>query len=93
MAQSPEEIAARVHRHSDVIARALSELAEAKLIEQFPIGTGRIVMYGSSDDAHVRGLMELLRTRYHEGGEARAELVRRTLRLVNRREEDPARGV
>jgi len=92
LAQSPEELAARVQRPPEAVAQALTELAEAKLVARFPIGRGRMVRYGSSDDAHVRGILALLQERYRLGGEARAEIVRRALRLAERPEEDSARS-
>ena len=91
MAESPEVVAAAVQRPPEMIARALSELAEARLIESFPVGTGRIVLYGASDDAHVRELLDLLRARYDQGGENWAHLVRRALRLAE--DEDSTRSV
>lgn len=79
-AQPPEEIAGRVQRPPARVAQALDELAEVKLVARFPIGRGRLVWYGSSDDERVRRLLDLLLARYREGGEARAQLVRRALR-------------
>lgn len=86
LAQSPDRIAAAVDRPPEVVAAALAELAEGKLVERFPVGSGRVVMYGSSDDKHVQGILELLCRRYNQGGETRAQLVRRVLRLVARSE-------
>ncbi len=81
-AQPPEEIAGRVSRPPAMVAQALDELAEVKLVARFPVGTGRIVWYGSSDDERVRRILDLLLARYREGGETRAQLVRRALRVA-----------
>jgi DNA-binding IclR family transcriptional regulator len=82
LAQAPEEIAGQVQRPPETVAAALAELAELKLVARFPIGRGRLAMYGSSDDPHIKEILELLRTHYQEGGETRAQLVRKTLRMT-----------
>lgn len=82
LAQAPDEIAGLVRRPSQVVASALAELAELRLVERFPIGRGRLAMYGSAEDPHVKGILELLHAQYQQGGEARAQLVRKTLRLT-----------
>lgn len=80
-ARSPAEIAAKVRRPADAVARALSELAAAGLAEQFRLGTGRLSMYGPSDDEHVRALLDLLHARCHAGPQSRGRVVRRILRV------------
>jgi hypothetical protein len=74
-AQPPKEIGARLSRPSAEVAQALEELAQAGLVERFPLGTGRHVMFGSSDDPHVQDLIALLAARYRSP-ETRAGLVR-----------------
>jgi DNA-binding transcriptional ArsR family regulator len=87
-ARSPVEIAAKVRKPEESVLRALSELAAAGLVEQFRLGTGRLSMYGPSDDEHIRALLDLLHARYHGDPESRGQVVRRILRVGARQGED-----
>ena len=80
-AESPEEIATKVRESPEAVVRALSELADAGLVERFRLGTGRLTMYGPTEDEHVRALLDLLRARYHGGPRSRGRMVRRILRV------------
>jgi DNA-binding transcriptional ArsR family regulator len=72
----PEEIAAGLRRSEPELRAGLEELAEAGLIDRFPIGTGRHVIYGPSEDEHVHRLIGLLHERYHRDTDSRSLLVR-----------------
>ncbi|MCJ7750039.1 MAG: winged helix-turn-helix domain-containing protein [Armatimonadetes bacterium] len=74
--QKPNDIAERLGRSQDEITRALDGLAQAHLVDRFPLGTGRHVVYGEAEEAHVRQLIGILHDRYHGGGESRAQVVR-----------------
>jgi hypothetical protein len=87
-ARSPAEIAAKVHQPEEMVTRALSALAAAGLVEQFRLGTGRLSMYGPSDDEHIRSLLGLLTARYHAGPQSRGQVVRRVLRVTAEQRED-----
>ncbi len=86
-AQTTEELGASLRRPLPEVASALDQLARAGLIERFPIGRGRHSVYGTTEDAHVEALLELLSRRYHQGPDARSQLVRQVLRAD--RDEDP----
>jgi DNA-binding transcriptional ArsR family regulator len=81
-AYSPEDIAMQVRRPPETVARALAALAEAGIVERFALGTGRFVMYGASEDAHIAELLDLLDRRYRGDAGSRAEVVRRVLRVA-----------
>jgi DNA-binding transcriptional ArsR family regulator len=87
-ARSPGEIAARVRQPEEVVTRALTALAAAGLVEQFRLGTGRLSMYGPSDDEHVRSLLDLLQARYHAGPQSRGQVVRQVLRMAAAQREE-----
>ena len=78
--QKPNDIAERLRRSQEEVARALDDLAQAHLVDRFPLGTGRHVVYGEAEDAHVRHLIGILHDRYHSGGESRAQVVRAAAR-------------
>ena len=74
-----EELAGTLRRPLDATADALAELAEVGLIERFPLGTGRHVIYGPMEDAHVQDILTRLHALYHKDPVSRAELVRRVM--------------
>jgi len=76
VAQGPKEISGRLRRPRAEIDPALRELAEAGLIERFVLGTGRHVMYGPMEDAHVEEILSLLHKQYHRDSRARGRIVR-----------------
>jgi len=78
--QKPNDIAERLGRSQDEITRALDGLARTDLVDRFSLGTGRHVVYGEAEDAHVRHLIGILHDRYHSGGESRAQVVRAATR-------------
>jgi DNA-binding MarR family transcriptional regulator len=78
--QKPNDIAERLGRSQDEITRALDGLAQTDLVDRFSLGTGRHVVYGEAEDAHVRHLIGILHDRYHSGGESRAQVVRAATR-------------
>ena len=88
-ARSPAEIAVGARVPPEQAATALAHLAAAGLIERFRLGTGRLTMYGPSEDEHIQAILGLLHDRYHSGPEARAHVVRRVLKLGARPGEDP----
>lgn len=75
-AERPSEIGARLRRPAAEVESALKELAEAGLIERFALGTGRLAIYGPTEDAHVQELLSLLHEQYHGDPQARARIVR-----------------
>ena len=83
-----EKLAAELQRPRSLIETALEELASLDLVDRFPVGSGRHVMYGTPDDEHSRRLLEALYRRYHRDAESRSALVRRILG----REEQAADG-
>ncbi|HUU54393.1 MAG TPA: hypothetical protein VMY87_05675 [Armatimonadota bacterium] len=85
--QKPEDIAGPLRRAGDEIIQALEGLSEAGLIDRFPLGSGRHVVYGPTEDEHVRELIAVIYDRYHRDPESRAQLVR----VITRpRETDPS---
>ena len=74
--QKPNDIAERLGRSEDEIARALDGLSQAHLVDRFSLGTGRHVVYGEAEEAHVRHLIGMLHDRYHRDRESRAQVVR-----------------
>ncbi len=86
---SPEAVAGRVGRRPEPVAQALKELAEAGLVKRFAVGTGRILLYSASEDAHVQSLIEALRARYEQDEESRAEIVRRVVPVAPEPDERP----
>ncbi len=90
---SPEAVAQAIGRRPEPVARALTELAEGGLVQRFAVGTGRIVRYSASEDRHVQSLLKLLRTRWEESTEGRAEVMRKVLRTPPVEDEPPTRRV
>lgn len=88
--QTVKEIAGRLRRSTDEVTRALDELSEAGLIERFALGSGRHVVYGSTEDAHIQELLGLLHARYTRDRESRAELVREAMGGSERRQPGPS---
>ncbi len=78
--QRPDDIAQRLRRSQDEVTRALDGLSQAHLVDRFSLGTGRHVVYGEAEEAHVRDLIGNLHERYHRGGESRAQIVRAATR-------------
>lgn len=74
-----EELAGTLRRPLDATAAALAELAEVGLVERFALGSGRHVMYGPMEDAHVQEILGRLHSLYHRDPVSRAELVRRVM--------------
>ena len=72
--QPSKEIATSTRRDPAEVVRALEELAHVGLIDRFAIGTGKHVMYGQAEDAHVRDIISLLHDRYHKDGDSRAQV-------------------
>lgn len=61
---SAADIAAALRRPTESLAPELDALAEAGLLDRFPLGTGRHVVYGAAEDEHVQALMSLLHERH-----------------------------
>jgi DNA-binding MarR family transcriptional regulator len=78
--QKPSDIAERLRRSQDEVVRALEGLAQAHLVDRFSLGTGRHVVYGEAEEAHVRQLIGILHDRYRSGGESRKQVVRAATR-------------
>lgn len=76
---SADQIAAKLRRPREAVRAALEPLSADGLIERFPLGTGRHVLYGPSEDAHVQELLDLLHREYDAGGDSRARLVQQVL--------------
>jgi DNA-binding MarR family transcriptional regulator len=83
-AQPADELGARLRRDDAEVGAALEQLSAAGLIERFALGSGRHVVYGPSEDAHVQELLGLLHDEYHRGPEARLRLVERAARKDQR---------
>jgi DNA-binding MarR family transcriptional regulator len=75
LVQSAEEIAAKLRRPPHQAGAALDQLAQAGLVDRFALGTGRHVVYGPTEDEHVREIIGLLQARYRDP-ETRALIVR-----------------
>jgi len=73
--QTPADISARLRRALAEVASALQELARNELIARFSLGTGRHVMYGSSEDPHVQALLDFLSQQYHRDPATRARII------------------
>lgn len=87
--RSSAEVAVALHQPENHVAAALEALTKTDLVERFPIGRGRNVIYGCPDDTHVHELLRLLYRRYHRDPESRADLVRAALRLQGPRPSRP----
>lgn len=78
--ESASVIAQRVGSQEPQVRVALEQLTEAGLVERFALGTGRLVVYGTSEDEHVREIMVHLRQRHTGAEEVRGRMVRQVLR-------------
>ena len=72
--QRAKDIATSTRRDPAEVVRALEELAHIGLVDRFAIGTGKHVMYGPAEDAHVRDIIYLLHERYLKDGHSRAQI-------------------
>ncbi|UCC68053.1 MAG: hypothetical protein JSV79_13245 [Armatimonadota bacterium] len=79
-ALAPHDISVHLRRPVSEVTAALDELSQSQLIERFPFGTGRHVVYGPTEDSHVGALLDLLYERYNGDSESRSRVVRQTLR-------------
>ncbi|MFB3882359.1 MAG: hypothetical protein ACE149_13915 [Armatimonadota bacterium] len=70
-----EDLAAQLRRPAQQVAAAADELAQAGLVDRFPLGTGRHVLYAPAEDEHVKEIVALLQERYRHP-ESRAWIVR-----------------
>ncbi len=61
-----QDIAAYLQRPPHQVTPSLDELSQAGLIERFALGTGRHVVYGPTEDEHVREIVDLLQRRYRD---------------------------
>jgi hypothetical protein len=73
--RSAQDIAGHLRRPERHVGSALDELAQAGLADRFPLGTGRHVVYGATEDEHVRGIIALLHQRYRDP-DTRVRVVR-----------------
>ncbi len=87
--QSAAEVSARLRRPEAEVARALEELSEVELIARFPLGSGRHVIYGASEDAHVQALLDVLRAEYEHDAGGRARIIGAILRSNETPEAQP----
>jgi predicted transcriptional regulator len=78
-AQSPKDIAAALRRPEALVAQSLAALAQVGLVDQFVLGSGRFIMYGAAEEAHVKEVLARLISLY--AGDARSTIVRRVMRL------------
>ncbi len=76
----PDQISAHLRRPLSQVTSALDELARDQLIERFSLGTGKHVVYGPTEDAHVAALLDLLHQHYQRDPDTRSRIVRRALR-------------
>lgn len=77
--QTADEISAQLSRPPHQVTPALDQLAESGLVERFPLGTGRHVLYGPPEDQHMRDLLAQLHDRYRRDPAARSDLVRQVM--------------
>jgi hypothetical protein len=87
--RSSAEIGVAVRQPEAQVAAALDALARTDLVDRFPIGRGRNVIYGCPEDPHIHELLRLLHQRYHRDPQSRAQLVRAALRLRQPRQPHP----
>jgi len=80
--QNADQFAAGLRRPSAEVAPALEQLSRVQLIDRFPLGTGRHVLYGATEDTHVREVLNLLYERYYGTADSRAQLMRRIVGLA-----------
>lgn len=73
--RSAQDIAAQLRRPERQVGSALDELSQAGLADRFPLGSGRYVVYGATEDEHVREIIALLHQRYRDP-ETRVRVVR-----------------
>jgi DNA-binding transcriptional ArsR family regulator len=77
--RSAQDIAAHLRRPERQVSSALDALSQAGLADRFPLGTGRHVVYGATEDEHVREIIALLHERYRRP-ETRGQVVRAATR-------------
>ena len=78
--QTPADISARLRRPLREVVSALEELAQVDLVARFALGSGKHVIYGSSEDPHVQALLDALQERYQGDAASRAKIIADTLR-------------
>ena len=76
---SPQQVASQIRRDVAEVAAALEQLSQSELVERFAFGSGRHIVYGPSEDAHVQELLGFLHEQYHAQPEARSRIIQRTL--------------
>ena len=77
---TPAELSQHFRRPVPEVSRALEELSQAGLVERFSLGSGKHVMYGSTEDAHVQELLGLLSEQYSSDPDTRSRIVRQAAR-------------
>jgi len=82
-----KDISSRLRRLAREVDRALVELSDVGLIERFALGSGRHVVYGLTEDEHIRGLLNALGERYRSDSESRSRLIQAALGQVGDRSE------
>lgn len=87
--RTAKEVGRRLRRPPEEVTPALEALAQTGLIARFPLGSGRHVIYGPSDDSHVRELLNLLHAWYHQDPVSRARLVREAMGRGEEAETEP----
>ncbi len=69
------DIATTLQRPPHQISASLDELSQSGLVDRFALGTGRHIVYGPTEDEHVREVIGLLQKRYRDP-ETRPEIIR-----------------
>jgi hypothetical protein len=76
---SADDVATQLRGPAYEVTAAADQLAQAGLVDRFPLGSGRHVLYGPSEDEHVREIIALLQARYRDP-ETRPRIVRATVK-------------
>ncbi len=76
--RSAGEIGTQLRRPVGEVTAALEDLSQAGLVDRFPLGTGKHVLYGPRNEKHVRELLGILLERYQDPA-GRARILRETL--------------
>jgi len=71
-----EAIARRIYRDQGKVEVALECLVKAGLLDRFQLGSGRYVLYSYTQDHHLRSVIAMLNTCYHENDADRNEIIR-----------------